>query len=182
GWGFTVDALSYLAVVAGLLLMRTSELRQPPVTLRGKRQVRDGIGYVRSVPELWAPLLMAAFLGVLAYNFPVVLPLFAEHTLHGSDSVYTLMYSVLSVGSVVGALAAAHRKLIDMSMIASASLAFGASMLVFSVMPNLVTAFPIVLAVGFASVLFMTGSTAIVQVRADPAMRGRVLALQAIVF
>src|SRR5439155_24866893 len=79
------------------------------------------------------------------------------------------------------ALAAAHRKVIDMSMIATASLTFGASMLVFSVMPNLVTAFPIVLAVGFTSVLFMTGSTAIVQVRADPAMRGRVLALQAIV-
>jgi predicted MFS family arabinose efflux permease len=181
-WCFTIDALSYLAVLAGLLMMRPAELRQPPVTPRGKRQVREGIRYVRSVTELWAPLLMAAFLGVLAYNFPVVLPLFAEHTLHGSDSTYTLMYSVLSVGSVAGALAAAHRKVIDMFTIAFASFAFGVSMLVFAIMPNLQTAFPIVLAVGFTSVLFMTGSTAIVQVRADSKMRGRVLALQAIVF
>jgi predicted MFS family arabinose efflux permease len=50
------------------------------------------------------------------------------------------------------------------------------------VAPTLVLAFPGGLLLGFASMVFMTQSTAIVQVRSDPAMRGRVLALQAIVF
>ncbi len=55
-------------------------------------------------------------------------------------------------------------------------------MLLLAVVPSLAWAFPVGLLVGFASIVFMTASTAIVQVRAEPAMRGRVLALQAIVF
>jgi MFS family permease len=60
--------------------------------------------------------------------------------------------------------------------------AFGAAMLVFAAAPTLAFAFPIAVLMGFASMTFMVTSTAIVQMRADPIMRGRVLALQAIVF
>ena len=59
---------------------------------------------------------------------------------------------------------------------------FGASLFVLSAAPSLPMAFPAALFVGFSSVVFMTASTAIVQLRALPEMRGRVLALQAIVF
>jgi len=62
-----------------------------------------------------------------------------------------------------------------------AAFAFGVAMLVFAAMPTLLSAFPVALAVGFTSIAFMTASTAIVQVRAAPNMRGRVLALQSIV-
>ena len=63
-----------------------------------------------------------------------------------------------------------------------ASGGFGVSMLVLAASPTIGIAFPIGIAVGWTSIAFMTASTAIVQMRADPAMRGRVLALQAIVF
>jgi MFS family permease len=182
GWCFTIDAVSYLAVIAGLLLMRKSELRQPPVTPRAKGQVREGLRYVRNTPDLWVPLVMMAIIGTLTFNFAVVLPLFVEHTFHGSDGSFTALYSVLSIGSVAGALAAAHRRSIDVQHVVFAALAFGTAVLIFASSPQLLTAFPIALLVGFTSVTFMTTSTAIVQVRADPALRGRVLALQAIVF
>ena len=55
GWCFTADALSYLAVLAALYLIRSEELRLPPVAPRGKGQVREGIRYVRTVPDLWVP-------------------------------------------------------------------------------------------------------------------------------
>jgi MFS family permease len=63
-----------------------------------------------------------------------------------------------------------------------ASAGFGAAMLALAVAPNQPMAFAIGAVMGFTSISFMTSSTAIVQLRADPMMRGRVLALQAIVF
>ncbi len=182
GWCFTVDAVSYLAVLAGLWMMRPAELLQPPVTERAKGQVRDGLRYVRRTDELWIPLVMMAVVGTLTFNFSVVLPLFVERSLGGTDATYTLLYSVLSVGSLLGALIAARRRHVSIATIATASLVFGGAMLVFSVMPTLRAAFPTALVVGLASVGFMTASTAMMQLRSDPQMRGRVLALQAIVF
>ena len=182
GWCFTIDAVSYLAVIGGLYMMRRDELRQPPVTPKAKGQVREGLRYVHGDPDLWIPLVMMTVIGALTFNFNVVMPLFVEHTFHGSDAMFTAMYAVLSVGSVTGALVAAHRRSIEVHHIVVAALAFGLSMLVFASAPQLATAYPIALVVGFTSITFMTTSTAIVQVRSDPAMRGRVLALQAIVF
>jgi MFS family permease len=86
------------------------------------------------------------------------------------------------VGSVVGALGAANGRTIEIRHIVMASAAFGVAMMIFASAPNLGAAFPIALIVGLSSVAFMTASTAIVQVRSSSAMRGRVLALQAIVF
>jgi predicted MFS family arabinose efflux permease len=182
GWCFTIDAISYLAVIAGLWMMRTSELRQPPVVAKAKGQIREGMRYVRNTPDLLVPLIMMAIVGTLTFNFPVVIPLFAERTLHGTDATYTLLYSVLSVGSVIGALGAANGRTIEIRHIVMASAAFGVSMVIFAAAPTLGVAFPIALVVGLASVAFMTASTAIMQVRSSAAMRGRVLALQAIVF
>jgi MFS family permease len=182
GWCFAIDAVSYVAVLAGLWMMRTEELVQPPATERGKGQVRDGLRYVRRTHELWVPLVMMAVVGTLTFNFNVVLPLFVERTLGGTDATYTLLYSVLSIGSLLGALIAARRKEVSVTTIAVTSFVFGVSMLVLSVMPSLRAAFPAALIVGLASVGFMTTGTAMMQLRAAPQMRGRVLALQAIVF
>jgi MFS family permease len=180
-WCFTVDGASYLAVIAGLLMMRKSELRQPERTVKAKGQVREGLRYIRTVRELWIPLMMATVVGTLTFNFSVVLPLFAERTLHGTDGTFTILYSVLSVGSFSGALVAAHRSSIGVRDVVIACFGFGVAMLVFAAAPTIAVAFPLALFVGFCSIAFMTAATAIVQVRADPSMRGRVLALQAIV-
>jgi predicted MFS family arabinose efflux permease len=181
GWCFTVDAISYLAVIAGLLMMRRSELCQPPLTPKAKGQVREGVRYVRETPDLWIPLVMTAVIGTLTFNFSVLMPLFAERTFHGSDAAYTTLFSVLSLGSVTAALVAAHRRSIDVHHVVMTALGFGVAMLIFASSPNLISAYPVALLVGFASVSYMTAATAIVQVRSDPAMRGRVLALQAMV-
>jgi len=146
--------------------------------VKARGQVREGLRYVRNIPDLWLPLAMVAVIGTLTFNFSVVMPLFVERTLHGTDASFTLIFSVLSLGSLVGALAAARRRSIDLRAIVVAAAAFGAAMLVFAAAPDLAGAFPLALLLGFASVSFMTVSTAIVQVRALPPMRGRVIAIQ----
>ena len=182
GWAFAVDGLSYVAVLVGLAMMRSSELRPAPLAVRGKGQVREGFRYVRSVPDLWVPLVMTAIIGTLAFNFQVVFPLFVTVDLGGADTAFTVLFSVVSVGSLVGALATARRRSIDVRAVALAALLFGVSMAAMVFVPNLFFAEAVGLVVGLGSIAFLTASTAIVQIRAEPSMRGRVLALQAMVF
>jgi MFS family permease len=182
GWCFTIDAVSYLAVLAAFFKMNTAELRMPPVAVRAKGQVRAGLAYVRTVPDLWIPLVMMAVVGTLAFNFQVVFTLFVTRTFHSSTGMFTILFSTTAIGSLAGALFTARRTVIEVHNVVFASASFGVAMMVLALAPSLALAFPIGLAVGCTSIAFMTASTAIVQVRADPAMRGRVLALQAIVF
>ncbi len=182
GWCFLLDGISYLAVLAGLWLMDPTELRRPPVAVRARGQVREGLRYARSVPELFIPLVMMAVLGTLAFNFQTVLPLFATRDLGGSDITFTLLMSVVSAGSLVGALATARRKRIGIYTVSVAAIAFGVTMGALSVAPNQPVAFVVCLFLGLSSISFMTASTAIVQLTATPSMRGRVLALQGMVF
>jgi MFS family permease len=182
GWAFAVDGISYVAVLIGLQRMDVSALRRSPVALKAKGQVRAGLRYVRTVPDLWVPLVMMTVVGTLAFNFSVVMPLFAERTFDGDDGTFTLLYSVISVGALIGALATARRKAIEIHHLVLSSFGFGVAMVALAAAPSLALAFPVALFVGLASIGFLTASTAIVQVRAAPEMRGRVLALQAMVF
>ncbi len=182
GWCFAVDGFSYIAVLAGLAMMRTSELRERPISPRGAGQVRAGLRYVRTVPDLFIPLVMMAIIGTFTFNFNVVMPLLIKRSLHGDDRTFTLVYSVISIGSLAGALLSARRVSIEVRHVVVSAMAFGGAMLLLAVTPNLAITFPIGVLVGASSIAFMTSSTALVQMRADPAMRGRVLALQAIVF
>ena len=181
-WAFALDGLSYIAVIVGLWMMNPAELRPAPVAERGKRMVRAGLAYVRRVPDLWIPLAMMAIVGTLAFNFQVVLPLLVKRTFHGDDTTFTILFSIISIGSLIGALSTARRQRITIRHIIVASTAFGVSMLLLAVTPNLAWTYPIGMVVGWSSISFLTASTAIVQVQAAPEMRGRVLALQAIVF
>ncbi len=182
GWCFLVDAISYTAVLAGLWMMRTEELRPSLPTVRAKRQVREGLRYVRSVPELWVPLAMMGVVGTLSYNFQTVFPLFATRDLHGSGVTFTILFSVVSVGALVGALRTTRRKTISVHVVALASLGYGAAMALMTFAPNDWFAFPLGVVLGIASIEFLTASTSIVQIESDPEMRGRVLAIQAMLF
>ena len=182
GWAFLADGLSYTAVLVGLSLMRSAELRPAQLTPRGKGQVREGLRYAWSITELRVPLLMMAIVGTLTFNFQTVFPLFVTRDLHGSPVTFTLLMSVVSLGSLVGALSAARRDEITVHMVSVTAIAFGVAMGLIALSPNQAVAFVVGLLVGASSISFMTASTAIVQIRSDPMMRGRVLALQAMVF
>ena len=129
GWCFALDGISYLAVLLGYWLMRSDEFRSPAIAPKGKGQIREGLRYARSVPDLWIPLVMMAVIGTLSFNFQVVIPLLVKRTFHSGDSAFTLLFSVISVGSLVGALATARRKEITIRHVVVAAAAFGASML-----------------------------------------------------
>ena len=125
--------------------------------------------YARSVPDLWVPLVMMAVVGTLSYNFQTVFPLFATRDLHGDGTTFTLLFSVVSVGALIGALrvgAAQDDQRARPSRMAS--LGFGVALALMAFAPNQAVAFPIGLLLGVASIAFLTASTAIVQIEAAP--------------
>ena len=182
GWAFLLDGISYIAVIVSLRMIDPSKVRPAPVTPRGRGQVRAGLAYAWRIDELRVPLIMMAVIGTLAFNFQTVLPLFAVRDLDGQDLTFSLLMSVVSVGSLLGALRSARRTNMSVRTVSLSAAGFGAAMLALAIAPNQPVAFAVGAVMGFTSILFMTASTAIVQLRADPMMRGRVLALQAIVF
>jgi MFS family permease len=182
GWCFLLDAISYVPVILAYWRMNTAELRLAPVTPKGRGQVREGIRYARSIPELWVPLLMMVVIGTLAFNFQTVLPLFATRDLRGDDVTFTWLLSIISLGSLIAALAAARRTTVDVQTVSRNAIVFGIGMTLLTFAPNQPAAFVTGFLVGFGSIMFMTAATAITQLAATPSMRGRVLALQAIVF
>ena len=180
GWCFTIDAASYVAVLACLFMMRPAELHRFAPKPRRSGEIREGLRYLRSVPVLWITFSMLAAIGVLAYNFNVTLPLFVTKALHGSDAAFTMLYSVLSIGGLVAALIVAHRGRVTIRHIVVGAAIMGVTMLILSAAPNVAWAIPAVLVVGAASIVYTTATTAIVQVEAKQEMHGRLLALQTI--
>jgi MFS family permease len=180
GWAFTIDAATYLAVLFCLLIMRTHALYRQPVKMRTKGEIREGLRYIRSMPLLWISFLMLAAIGTLSYNFNVTFPLFVTVALHSTDGVFTILYSVFSFGAVVSALIVAHRNLVRIQHILLGALLLGLSMLLLAAMPTVLSSMFAVFLVGMASILYMTATTAIVQVEAKRDMHGRVLALQTV--
>jgi MFS family permease len=179
-WCFALDAASYVAVLVSLLLMRRSELHRRPLTPRVKGEVRAGVRYVASEPTLWIPFAMLAAIGSFSYNFGVTLPLFVTDALGSTEATFTVLYSVFSAGALVCALVVAHRTLISLHHIVWGAAAMGVTMLVLAGVPTIGAAVPAVFLVGVASILYMTATTANLQVEARPETHGRVLALQTV--
>jgi MFS family permease len=180
GWCFTIDAITYLAVLFCLCLMRPAELHREPPRPRTKGEVRAGVRYVLATPVLWINFVMLGAIGTLAYNFNVTFPLLVHLALHRADTVYTILYAIFSCGAVASALIVAHRRLVRMRHVVLGAFALGLTMVLLAFVPGVAAAVPAVLLVGMASVLYTTATTTIVQIEAKPEMRGRVLSLQTV--
>jgi len=181
-WCFALNAATYLAVLVALARMDRSQLRSAPRVPRSAGQLREGFRYVWRTPELKLPLILLTVIGTLAFEFQVTLPLLAERTFGGDAGTFTLLYSAMSVGSLAGALVVARRTDADTRFLARSALGLGVSMAALTVAPNQWVALLAVVPVGVTSIFLISGSNAVIQLRAAPSMRGRALALTAVVF
>lgn len=178
GWAFLIDAISYIAALAALVMMRPDDLYRKARSSRYGGTMREGIRYIASMPVLWIPLVMLMVIGTLAYNFTVTFPLFVTKSLGGSEQDYTFIYSIFSFGAIVCALAIASQAFMTLHHIIRGALLLGVTLLIFSLMPGVWAAIPAAFLIGVASILYTTSTTTNFQMEADQAMHGRVLALQ----
>ncbi|MEV0182521.1 MFS transporter [Streptomyces sp. NPDC050625] len=182
GWAFLFNGLSFVAPIAGLLLMRARELHVVERAPRGKGQLREGLRYVAGRPELIWPIVLVGFIGTFGFNFPVWLSAYAEDVFHGGAGTYSLFNTLMAVGSLVGALLAARRGTARLRILIAAAVAFGALEIVAALAPSYWLFALLMIPIGsFGLTVNVTANTA-VQMGTDPAMRGRVMALFMMVF
>jgi MFS family permease len=179
---FLLNALSFGAMIVALRGMDPSELRPAPVATRGRGAVRAGFRYVARTPALAIPLAMMAVVGTLGYNFQVILPLLARFSFDGGAATYTALAVAMGAGSVVGALVAGARGRVGPGLLIAAAFGFGAVALAAAAAPSVPLEIVALVPLGAASVTFAAGVNSSLQLAADPAMRGRVMALYSIVF
>jgi len=182
GWCFALNAASFLAVIASLSRLDTSQIHPSPPSGHEPGQLREGLRYVRRRPELLAPLLMMGAVGALAYEFQVSLPVMASRGLHVGAAGYGFMTASMGFGAVLGGLVMAARGRTGLPTLVGASAAFGVVLALAALAPGLALEMVALALAGAASIAFMSCGNSTLQLAAAPTMRGRVMALWFVAF
>lgn len=182
GWLFIINGLSFIAVLTSLLKMRLGELRN--LTKTGKPGVAmvDGLRYVRRKPDLVIALIMLFLVGTYGLNFPIFISTMSVTTFHGGPHLYGALSSAMAVGSVLGALLAAGREQPRLTLLAASAFGFGVMCTLAAVMPNVWLFGLVLVGLGTMAQTFTTSTNSLIQLRTEPAMRGRVMAIYMAIF
>lgn len=179
---FAINGVSFLAVLMCLAMMRGSELQSAARVKPAKGQLREGFAYARSNPIIRDVLVMMAIVGTLTYEFSVTLMNLAKFTFHTNAMGPALLTSSMGVGAVIGGLATAGRRSAAVRALTLSALGFGATTLVVAISPTIAVAAIAMVAVGAFSLVFTSLTNTILQLEAEPRMRGRVMALWSVGF
>jgi MFS family permease len=184
---FLVNAVSYLAVITGLLMMRTCELRPSVRVPRGPGVLREGLRYVRGRRDLLLVICVLCAVGTFGFNFQISTALMATHVFHMGASAFGLLTTAFAAGSLMGALLSARRagstgSRPGLRLVIGLALAFGILEVVSGFAPTYASFFVLLIPTGLFAIAFATSANAFVQLGADPTLRGRVMAIYMLAF
>jgi MFS family permease len=179
---FLVNAGSFVAVVGSLVTMDRTQLSPTTPTRRARGQLREGLRYVRSTPQLAVPLLMMGLAGCLTYEFQVSLPVMASRGLHVGATGFGFMTSAMGIGAVAGGLLVAARGKTGLGPLTLAASGFGVAIGLAALAPNLALELAALAFAGGMSISFMSTGNSTLQLNAAPEMRGRVMSLWFVAF
>ncbi|WP_344882901.1 MFS transporter [Zhihengliuella alba] len=174
---FMINAASFLAVLIGIWRMDVSTLRRSEPAPRGKRQIREGIAYVRQRPDLVVILVMAFLIGTFGFNFQITNAMMATTVFGRGPTEYGILGSLVAVGTLSAAILAAIRGRFRMRYLIGGALGFGVAGVAASLMPTFWLYAALLVLVGLTSVTFLNSCNTSIQLSVEPRFRGRVLAL-----
>jgi MFS family permease len=180
---FSINALSFVAVLTSLLLMRFPAFTPSPVKKKVLSELSEGFEYLKATPSIGIVILMMTFLGLLVLPYDTMMPIFAKVIFKGNAATFGYISSFVGLGAIAGSLflAAASRKNLKLILLAgTAILSFG--MLCFSFISYFPVAMIFAVLIGFGSLAPMTACITIIQMEALPNMRGRVMSYMAMAY
>lgn len=184
-WCFTIDALSFVAVIASLLAMRLAPHVSPAPHAQGVRGAfREGIAFVRASPVIRALLLLIALVGTFGAPYGTLLPALATDRLHAGPAGYGALNTAGGLGALVATvLLARRRSVVGLGRwIEMALVVFGVSLVALALVRTLWIAFGVMALLGGSLVLASAAANTILQTIVPDALRGRVLALYGVAF
>ena len=184
GWCFTIDAVSYLAVIASLLAMRIVKLERERPETHAWEELRNGFRYVTHFAPVRESLLLLALVGTMGMPYTVLMPAIASGVLHGGPHTLGYLMTASGVGALGGALYLASRTTVLGlgRAIVVATMTFGASLFAFSLSHTLWLSLLLMPFVGGGMMVEMASTNTIIQTIVDDHMRGRVMAFYTMAF
>jgi len=177
GWCFLIDGVSYLAVIASLLMMRLkpTELRRNASGML--HQMREGWDYVCSFRPIRAILLFFTLICLLGHPFSVLLPVFAAQVLHGGPTTLGWLTGASGVGALASGLSLVVRKSVVglTSTVLFAALMLGSALILFGLSHTLWVSLIMMVFAGFGMMQIVAASNTIVQSLVPEDKRGRVM-------
>lgn len=178
GGAFVIDGVSFGAVLISLCLLRTRELHHNARARRTRGSFVEGLRYVWGRPDLMTILLMLFLIGTFGMNFPIFISTMAVKVFHSDARGFGLLSSIMAVGTVSGALAAAARSGIGFGTLLGAAGVFGFGCALAALAPGYWLFAASLAVTGAALLTFANATNSLMQLTTEPSMRGRVMALR----
>ena len=182
GPSFIVNGLSYFFVIAALLNLNEKaffHLDRP----KSDGNIREGIAYAKARPDIYVVMLMVFFLATFGLNFQIFNALMATQEFGLGPANFGLMGTFIAIGSLSGAIGSARlERFRNTKFVIRGGVAFSASIMVLSILPNYITYVIWLPICGVTALTTLVSANSIVQTSTDPAIRGRVMGLYLLIF
>ncbi|HET7452159.1 MAG TPA: MFS transporter [Thermoanaerobaculia bacterium] len=184
GWCFFINSVSYVAVIAGLLMMVVPHRRVETGNVPPLRRIAEGFRFTATTGPIAGLLLLLGLVSLAGMPFAVLMPIFADRVLHGGARTLGLLMSASGAGALAGAFTLALRKGIKGlgAWVATAAAGFGAALVAFSLSHTVWVSAILLVPVGYALMVEMASSNTLIQAMVPDALRGRVMAVYSMMF
>jgi len=184
GWCFTIDAVSYVAVIASLLAMDVVRKAKPARETRVLAELRTGYEYVSRFLPVRSALILLSLVSVLGMPYTVLMPAIASNTLHGGPHTLGFLMTASGVGALAGAFYLASRRSVvglGRAMLFATTM-FGVGLVLFSFSRSLWFSLLVLPLVGGGMMVTMAATNTIIQTVVTDDLRGRVMAFYTMAF
>jgi MFS family permease len=184
GWCFFANGVSYIAVIAGLLLMHVTPRARDARAGSGLKNILAGFRFVVHTGPIRALLLLLGLVSVTGMPYAVLMPIFADKVLHAGARGLGVLMGSTGVGALAATLVMASRREVRGlgRWIIYASSGFGASLILFSFSRSYPLSILLLLPAGFSMLIQMSSSNTLIQSMVPDALRGRVMAVYSMMF
>jgi MFS family permease len=184
GWCFFANAVSYIAVIAGLLLMRVNSLPIAGTSESPLEHLKEGFRWVKQTRPIRALLLLLGLISLVGMPYAVLMPIFAGRILHGGPRGLGILMGATGMGALCGALNLATRKGVKGlgRWVTTSAAGFGLSMILFSYSRIFWLSVLLLIPLGFFMMTQMAASNTLIQAMVPNRLRGRVMAVYSMMF
>jgi len=184
GWCFLIDGVSYVAVIASLLMMRMGPVPPRAGRARVGSELREGFGYAFGFPPIRSILLLLTLVSLMGMPYTVLMPLIADRVLHGGPHTLGFLMGATGIGALAGAVyLASRRTVLGLGrVIPAASVLFGSGLIAFSLSRTLVVSLLLMVVTGVGFMVQLAASNTVIQTIVREDMRGRVMAFYTMAF
>jgi MFS family permease len=181
---FLINALTYIAVIVSLLMMKIAKTDGKPARTRGWHELKEGLRYVSGFEPIWAVLLMLAVMSAMGMPYAMLMPVFAKDILHGGPDTLGFLMGASGVGALTGALyLAAKKSVLGLGrLIPIASATFGVTLIIFSFSHYLWLSLILLVFSGVGMMVQLASSNTLLQTMVEDDKRGRVMSLYSMAF